>query len=287
MKPNWMAVIPLILLVFLGCAKQHRRQSISMDRPIEVSLRDEPPAQVTPLTVTQRPDATGAMVASELQPSPELAVAMSRGEARPAGPITDRAYQCWKTTADLRVRLEGQVGKRTHLIDLMKLAARNEDQFIDRFSLRDVHPGESADRQLRMFQLIRDRLEQEIELTDQQIQQLRDELATLDTNQTNTTFSGDGIMATTLSEFGLSDVQIAKLDRTDIRNVREFALHFYLPQQHPALAELLGIDLPEAQRLVREAVKEVPEEELDELVREAHRPHGFGVLPPEFDTKGD
>lgn len=95
------------------------------------------------------------------------------------------------------------------------------------------------------------------------------------------------MMATTLSEFGLSDSQVAMLDRINIRNVRDFALQFYLPQQHGALAKLLGIDLPEAQRLVREAAKEIPEEELDELMREAHRPRGFGVLPPEFDAKGN
>ncbi len=92
-------------------------------------------------------------------------------------------------------------------------------------------------------------------------------------------------MPAELSELALSNAQLALLERIDIRNVRDFALHFYLPQQHRALAELFGIDLPEAQRLVTEAAKEVPEVELDTLLRETQRVHGFGVLPPESDTK--
>jgi len=287
MKPHWLAAIPLILIA-MGCANQDRTPAISPvspDHGIEISLREEP-SQVTPLTISRKPDEIEPAV-RELQPSPELAVAVRRGEARPAGPITDHAYQRWKSTADLRVRLEGEIGKRTHLLDLLRLAARNEDEFIDRFSLRDVHPGESADRQLRVFQLIRDRLDQEIEVTDQEIGQLQDQLARLDAGKSNTTFTGDHKMAKPLSEIGLSEVQIAKLDRVNIRNSREFALQFYLPEQHAALAELLGIELAEAQQLAREAAKEVPQDELDELVREARQPREIGVLPPDLDKKGD
>jgi hypothetical protein len=53
------------------------------------------------------------------------------------------------------------------------------------------------------------------------------------------------------------------------------------------LADLLDVELSVAQQMVRDTAKEIPKQELDELVREIRRLHEFGVLPPDSDSKGN
>lgn len=275
---------PLGLLV-AGCASQDQPVSAPPDRRLVIPLDEESSSKITPLTVTRKP-AEESPKAVDLQPSPELARAVELGQARPGGPVTDERYRHWYATAELRVQLEGEIGKRTHLLDLLQLAVQSEDKFVERFGI-DVHPGESADRQLRMFQLIRDRLQEELNTTDREIHNLETKIGKIDLPNNHPALAGGHTMSKPISEFGLLPEQTAKLSQLGIKDARDFALQFYLPEQHQSLATLLGVELEEAQRLVRDAAEEVPEEELDELVREARRPHEFGVLPPDLEREED
>ena len=82
-----------------------------------------------------------------------------------------------------------------------------------------------------------------------------------------------------LNNIGLTAGQCEVLKGLGIEGQRELALQFYL--QPDMLANLLAIDGREAERMVEEAARTLPQPELDRLVREAQRPRTFGVLPPQ------
>lgn len=271
-----LAVAMTIMLTIAGCSDDDSsRQEAHLTDGESVPLAaEETEVSLTPLRVTGDPIASADEVAP--QPSPELAGAVERGEARPGGPITDDRFQRWKITAGLRVNLEGQIGRRDHLQQLLNLAEQDEDRFVERFGFEPVRPGESADAKLKMFQLVRWRLQDELRGSEQTIDQLQTRIA-------RHTFQGDTPMSKPLADFGLTDNMLAKLAEFGINDAHEFTLHFYLPEQHDSLAKLFSIEPGEAERMVGDIADAVPKSELDELVREARREHGFGVLPPDLD----
>lgn len=166
------------------------------------------------------------------------------------------------------------------------MSEESEEQFLRRFAIGGVGPGESADLQLRMYQAVRERLQKQLVATDSEITNLREKIARVNGAGDKSILLGDRTMPEKpLAQCGFNAAQVARLEGLGIRTARDFALQFYLPEQHQAAAALLGVDLAEAQRLVRETAKEVPKGELDELVREARRQHEFGVLPPDLDDK--
>ena len=286
MKAQLVLIVVAVFGGLAGCTTPDRPPDSRAEfKPLLVA--EEQPTNVTPLRVTGGGDAVNEELAAiDLSPSPELASAVRRGEAQPAGPITDERYRRWWATADLRIRLEVRLAQHSHLRKLLTMADDSETQFLERFGIGGVGPGESADLQLRMYQAVRERLQKRLVTTDLEITGLREEITRLSGTRDNSTLLGDTTMPEkALAECGFDAAQIAKLDGLGIRTARDFALQFYLPQQHETAAKLLGIDLAEAQRLVRETAKEVSEEELNELVREARRPYEFGVLPPDIDDK--
>jgi hypothetical protein len=137
-----------------------------------------------------------------------------------------------------------------------------------------------------MYQAVRERLQGQLVATDSEVGGLQEKMARISGADYTLIQLGDRTMPDKpLTECGFDAAQVVKLEGLGIRTARDFALQFYLPQQHETAASVLGVDLAEAQRLVRETAKEVSEEELDELVREARRPHEFGVLPLDLDDK--
>jgi hypothetical protein len=224
---------------------------------------------------------------AEERPANVTALRISGGDELPnEDPVTDERYRRWYATADLRVRLEVQLGQQSHLRDLLRMSEEREDRFFQRFGIGGVGPGESADLQLRMYQAVRERLQRHLVVTDSEVNGLREQIARISGARDTSTQLGDRTMQDKpLADCGFEAAQVVKLEKLGIRTARDFALQFYLPQQHETAAVVLGVDLAEAQRLVRQTANEVSEEELDELVREARRPHEFGVLPPNLDNR--
>ena len=84
------------------------------------------------------------------------------------------------------------------------------------------------------------------------------------------------------SRLGLDDTATAKLAAHGIRPLRDFALEFHLPEQHPALASLLGISVEAAAALAAAAAETVPADDLAALAEIARRIRTIpaGALPP-------
>lgn len=89
-------------------------------------------------------------------------------------------------------------------------------------------------------------------------------------------------MASQLAELGLAAEALAILGQRGICTVRDFALEFYLGEQHPRLAQLLNVPLERARELITMAAKTLPSEELARLQDIARRvqTYPFGALPP-------
>ena len=278
-----LAVGPLV-----GCAQQPEGtppSSSAESRPVFVE--DNEPANVTALRISGGDEpADQSLGAVDDSPSPELALAIRRGVPAPVSLVGNRPCRSDFATADLRVRLEVQLGQQARLRELIEMSKESEEQFLQRFGIGGVGPGESADLQLRMYEAVRERLQKQLAAAKLDINKLREKIARLSGGRENSIRLGDKTMPEKpLAQCGFSAAQVAKLDGLGIRTARDFVLQFYLPEQHEAAAALLGVEQAEAQRLLREAAKEVPEDELDELVREARRPHEFGVLPPDLDKE--
>ncbi len=182
MRVNWIAGISFIVLL-MGCAPQNRLRPTAREVCIANALYGQSGSEETLPTNTYDPGDRDSMLAGVPSPCPDLAMAVDRGDARVAGPITEEAYRGWTATAELQIKLEGQLGKRKHLRDLLKLAEHNENRFIDHFTLPGFLPGESADRQLRMFQVIRERLNREIQFTEEYIANLGHQLTSRETRE--------------------------------------------------------------------------------------------------------
>lgn len=258
-------------------------QGVDVDRLVAVDLGND----TVPTGAVGR--SAGCVSLEELGPHPALARAVEQGVAKASGPITNGRYWRWLQEAELRVRLEGQKGRLLYLEDLMSLAETSEEDFIQRLSLDNLHTGYSPDQHLRIFGLVRNRVRGEIDRTKAEIKLLEQVLARAEPPADHiVSISGDTTMPEkTLSEFGLATAEIARLKEIGIHEPRDFVEHFYLPEQHNAVATLLGRDVESVNALISKMAKDVPEEELKRLAEEARQPRSFGVLPPDLDQKGD
>lgn len=219
----------------------------------------------------------------DLGPNPKLARAINADEAKPSGPITNERYQRWVKAAELRVRLEGHIGQLANLQDFLDLAETSEDEFIHRLALQSLQFHRSTDQQLKVFKAVEQRLRQEIGRTQATVKNLRIELA--ETEKSPTTIidrGGDKPMPDKpLNECGLPASEVTKLKQLGIHTSRDFVEHFYLPEQHEALAAFLGRTVEDVIQLVDSVGNQIPADELNELVEEVRKPRTFGVLSPD------
>lgn len=84
-----------------------------------------------------------------------------------------------------------------------------------------------------------------------------------------------------LNECGLPASEVTKLKQLGIHTSRDFVEHFYLPEQHEALAAFLGRTVEDVIQLVDSVGNQIPADELNELVEEVRKPRTFGVLSPD------
>lgn len=275
-------VLRAIVAVWLaGCNGQAKLPALSISRSIPSKAEAE----------------VSDSLPFDLGPYPELSQAVERGEARPAGPITEERFRRWWNRAEMLVRIESQKAHIRYLRELLRLADESEQEFLDRIGLEPLYTGESAAQQLKTFQLVRRRVAQELQLAEARLAKLEQELTQFEPESHRLTRekarsekvspisvprSGDQAMhEQPLSDLGLSEVRIRRLAERGIRTVGDLARDFYLPEQHELLAQLLEMDLASARALVRRAVAAIPQDELDALEREARQPRSLGVLPPE------
>lgn len=268
MRTIFFIVAPLFAVWLTGCSFKAGRPVLDLHTP-EIATAD-----------TQTPS-----IAVDAGPSPELSRAVERGEARPAGPVTDDRFRRWWNRAELLVLIESQKGHIRYLREWLKLADESEQKFLDRIGLEPLYTGESAAQQLKTFQLVRRRVTRELDGAEARLAGVQHNLAQLDSQSKEKNsialLSGDHVMENQpLSSLGLSNAQAQCLAERGIRNVGELARDFYLPEQHELLAQLLEMDLESARRLLQQATASIPETELNVMIDEARRPRSFGVLPP-------
>jgi hypothetical protein len=171
--------IGIVLLIAASCLAGCRGDHAgTAQQPDELPKAGREPAaqpadQAPPKTIDDVHDPLDVVRSG---PSPELALAVERGEARPAGPVTEARYEYWLELANRRVDLEMHRGKAAHLVRLLELADHCEQQFLERFVRYGAHPGRSADRQLQIFAAVRSRLQSELQTTQDALAQLRQPL---------------------------------------------------------------------------------------------------------------
>lgn len=226
-----------------------------------------------------------------IEPSPELRLAVERGDVRPADPVTEERFRQWWHQAELRVQVECQQAQVRYFRELLRLADESEQEFLGRFGVGPNSNGTAAARQLESFQLVRRRVSRDLQLAEANLHQWEHKLARLESrisptdsaSRTNSQIIQTGAQVMTqhsLSGLGLSDTRVRRLEDRGIRTMGDLARDFYLPEQHALLAELLEIDAAAAQDLVQRATEAVSPDELAALIREARQPRAFGVLPP-------
>ena len=218
-------------------------------------------------------------------------------------PIKAEEVLQWKQRADLVLELAVQVGRVQGLEDLMEQLEGNESTFFDRVARKTTRLGESISEQLTLYCRVRQRIAEELAKARRKQATLQAAVEQMDPKELLTMSirlpGGTGPRATlkerrmnvterSLAEIGVSADGIEKLAERGIYTSRDFALEFCLPEQHPLLADLLGIQTNQATELVRLAVELIPPEELDQLVDEARRVQQYppGALPPDHQKPG-
>src|SRR5687768_10727040 len=144
MKTTYLLMVTVAIGSMCGCTQPDRPPLIARTEFKPVFVAEEQPGNVTPLRTSgddELPNENRIVI--DHSPSPELARAVRRGEARPAGPITDERYRRWHATADLRVRLEVQLGQQSHLREMLKMSEASEESFFHRFRSDDELPNEN------------------------------------------------------------------------------------------------------------------------------------------------
>src|SRR5207247_127049 len=103
--------------------------------------------------------------------------------------------------------------------------------------------GAAAARQLESFQRVRRRLDRDLQLAESKLKKWEQELARLDSRTSNSTSvkttdsqinqTGAQVMTQqSLSDLGLSETRLRRLEDRGIRTMGDLARDFYLPEQH-------------------------------------------------------
>lgn len=167
---NYFAYILVAALLLAGCSHGVDRRGLPATRQLPTEFVSTTPVTANPTVATNGNDGQAALV--EIQLAPELEAVLNGGPDVTVDLIEFAQLQAWQAQAEVRLRLEIQRGRSEYLNELLRLAGQSEEDFLQRFDIQSVAAGERTGFQLRMFRMIRSRIESELNNTKASIVQL-------------------------------------------------------------------------------------------------------------------
>lgn len=256
---------------------QIRASSLSRIRTPARAAPPERPKRASRIRISGGSDESADQPLELLSEAEAIDLAVRLGTARPAGPITPEKFVRWKTHEEMKIELEIQNGRVQHQERAMDIIENREHQFLNDVDREVRVYGTTVRARLKTFERLKTKYSKLLRQAEATEQKMTEELLEWEQKNVNrkpfNPFQGDGSMKP-LIELVSSD-QAELLADHSITNSRALALTFW--SQREALAELLGIDVPDASTLVEEAAIGIPEDEIKELEAVAER---IRQIPP-------
>lgn len=171
---NGSVYLVVTAILFAGCSQaRHTRGSSEVcDQPIQyVSATPVSPAMAEPSSTFVADDRDGDAVLLDISLAPELEAVLHGGPDVSFDLIEAGQFAAWQTHAEIRLQLEIQRSKSAYLRELLRLAEESELDFLERFGVSDVGTSDTPGYRLRMFRLIRNRIEDALRATEASITQ--------------------------------------------------------------------------------------------------------------------
>jgi hypothetical protein len=167
---NYLAYTLVAALLLAGCSHGVNSGGLHEARQLPTEFVSTTPTTATPTGPTHANDGQAALV--DIQLAPELKAVLNGGPDVSVDLIELAQLQAWQAQAEVRLRLEIERGKSEYLNELLRLAGQSEEEFLQRFDVRSVVAGDRTGYQLRMFRMIRSRIDTELKDTKASIVQL-------------------------------------------------------------------------------------------------------------------
>ncbi|MDA1165824.1 MAG: hypothetical protein O3B13_22220 [Planctomycetota bacterium] len=287
-------VAGLFGMLLIGCEPEEEMTSqSSFDRLVSVPPeRASPPSNFPPHketvseneSTTSRIHVTGISPEGNLSPPAVLTEAkpideaVRTGTAQRAGPITPEKFVRWKVHEEMKIELEIQGGRVRHQKRALSIIKGREVQFLNDIDRELRVSGASIEARLKTFERLKSKYSDLLHLAQARATEMSEELLTWELRYLNQKpfhpFESEDAMKEKLNEI-VSSAQAQVLAGHGIRDARAFALMFW--RQRDQLADLLGIELAEASRLVDVAATQLPKKEIEELEKMADR---IRKIPP-------
>ncbi|QDT78255.1 hypothetical protein Mal35_16870 [Gimesia maris] len=295
----------LAILLMNGCvgcqlSKPSNMQSVTGPTQLNASenisfpVYNESPSTVllspsnTPLIRTSDIENAVSITKVETTPPNALDLAMQKGTAKRAGPVTPEKFARWKKHAEMKVELEVQCCRVRHNKRALELIDEREKQFVKHVELELSTLGGTIEDRLKTFARLRKKYEDK--LNSAFVAVAKQETAILTWEKVYKKpklfkpFEEDSNMTIRALIKIVGQKHATTLVDNNIRSIEAFVETFLLEPQHDQLAELLHIDKESAACLVYKAAKYIPNKRLDEMKQDAERGRSFGVdgvLPPD------